>query len=127
LGHVPGAIDRGADRERDAQPGPQRADQANREGHTAACERPDVSTDLRSDHGHSFQRRVQEMVLKGGIALEHKPEDRREYEQQREDGEEAPVRDLNAQPVGAIVEELPDHSERDRQRYMPLLPATQTT
>jgi hypothetical protein len=85
LGHVPGAIERGADCERDAQPGPQRADQANREGHAAACERPGVSTDLRSDHGHSFQRRVQELVLKGGIALEHEPEDRREYEHQRED------------------------------------------
>ena len=38
------------------------------------------------------------------IALEHEPEKRCEHQQQREDGEEAPIRDLNTERVGTVVE-----------------------
>ena len=79
-GHVQGAIECGGNRERDAQAGPQRANHANREGRAAAGERADIPPDLRTDHGHSFKRRVHKLALKVGIACEYEPENRREHQ-----------------------------------------------
>jgi hypothetical protein len=60
-----------------------------------------------------------------GIILEHEPGNRGERQQQRKDGEEAPVRDLHTERVGAVIEELLYHGDRDSERWMPLLPAVQ--
>jgi hypothetical protein len=79
----PNAIDRVTDRESDPKTGPERAGHTERERNGAAGQRPDVSADLRSDHRHSLQRRVQELVLKAGIALEHETKNRCEHQQQR--------------------------------------------
>jgi len=43
-----------------------------------------------------------------------------------EDREEPAVRDLDTEPVGAVIAELLDHGDRDRKRWTTLLPAVQT-
>ena len=49
----------------------------------AAGQRPMSPADLRSDHGHALQRRVEQLSLDARIALEHETENRCEHKQQR--------------------------------------------
>ena len=62
-----------------------------------------------------------------GIALEHEPKHRCEYQQQPEDGEEAPVRDLNAERISTGLEKLLDHGDRNGECWGALLSAVQAT
>ena len=48
------------------------------------------------------------------VVLEHEPEDRHEYEQQREEREERVVGDQRREVAGLVVAELLDHGDRKR-------------
>jgi hypothetical protein len=65
--------------------------------------------------------------LEAGIALEREPENRCEYQQKREDGEEAPVCDLHAERVGTVIEELLDHGDWDPKGWTAPLPAIEAS
>jgi hypothetical protein len=72
-----------------AQPGPHRADDADREGGAAALQGRHVAAELIADHGNLRDGGVQHVLLELRVAVEQEPEDRRERQQQREDREEA--------------------------------------
>jgi hypothetical protein len=54
-------------------------------------------------------------------------QNRCEYQQQREDGEQTPVRDLHTERVGTVIAELLDDGDWDPKRWTALLPAVQAT
>jgi hypothetical protein len=102
-------------RHRHADPRQQRADQADREREAAALQR--ARREL--EQGDLLERGVEHVLLV--VGAEDEAEQRREQQQQREQREEAVVGHQRGLVAGAVVGELLDHGERDRERGVALL------
>jgi hypothetical protein len=83
----------------------------------------DVPRDLVADDGELRDRGVDDPLLERAVALDHHGDDRDEHEQQREQREEAVVRDQRREVPGAVVAELLDDGEREREPRTRLLRA----
>src|SRR6185436_308966 len=111
-----------SERQGHSKPGPERADEPDRERDAAAFQRMELVAQLVADHGYASERGVQHVVPQRGIALEHEPEDGDEREQQREQREERIEGDQCRKAGAAVVGELLEHPYREAADGMPALP-----
>jgi hypothetical protein len=79
----PERVERPADGQGRAQPGPHRTHDPDCQGDAAALQGRHVAAELIADHGNLRDGGVEHVLLELGVALEEEPEDRREREQQR--------------------------------------------
>ncbi len=82
---------------------------------------PSCGLDLLADHRVLRERRVRQGLLQRRVVLEHDIQDRGQHQQQREDRDEAVVRDQRGQVPGLVVVELLPDRDRERQRRLSLL------
>ena len=112
-GHVPDRRERPAQRERHAQPGPERAEQADRQREAVAGQRLDLVGDLVADHGDPGDRRIDHVLAQRRVVVEHEPEHGHEREQQREQREEGVEGDQGREVRRAVLAELLRHRDRE--------------
>ena len=71
--------------------------------------------------GNCGERRVQQLVLQVGVALQHEAEDRHKQQQQREQRQEPVVGDQRGEVGALIVGELVDDGDGEAQPAVPAL------
>ena len=103
---------------------PERAVQSdNRTDHrggTAALQALWV-TELLTDDRELTERRVEDAVLEVRVVVEHEAEDRRQQQKQREQRQEAVVRDERGKVDALVVEELVGDGQREADHRVPPL------
>ena len=93
---------------------PRRQQEPDHDREPRPLDRANVVADLRADHRELRQRRVKQALLQLGVIVECVAGQRGQDHQQREQREEAVVRDRRGQVAGAAVAEALDDCQRDR-------------
>ena len=93
---------------------PRRQQEPDHDREPRSLDRANVGADLRADHRELRQRRIEEPLLQVGVIVQRVAGERGQDHQQREQREEAVVRDRRGQVAGAAVAEALHDGERDR-------------
>src|SRR5439155_24427894 len=91
---------------RDAEPCPDRTGDPDAERHAVALDGVDARLDVRPDDREVLERRIQDLPLEAGVAMQEEPEAAPQDEEEREQGEEPVVRDQRRQIPRLVVAEL---------------------